>query len=387
MPKNKYYWDGKYYQQKVRKSDNPADGYMTVRAKTIAEMDEKLSELNYQKKQGMILGKKVTVAEWIVCWWQNREYSFSASVKSYRKPMINNVIAPAIGHMQVSAVKMEDIQKIMASVATKSTSYNDKIYQLLKALFRDAKANGLTIINPTEGVKPGGEEGEEKPALTAEQFSTLIKAVTGTRAHLFCLLGYYTGLRKEEICGLTWADIHLDAPTPYLEVNHATTWPDRSKPKYPSPLKTDNSNRKIPLHKELIEPLREAKTASKSKFVIATKDGGALTFMSLRRLWGLVDDRTQPEFLPKSRIRDYRTDAGAAGKNKKRPNCEKTIDFYCTPHILRHTFATNMVASGMDIKKVQYLTGHADITVLLKIYAHFKQNQPEDLVDFINSAL
>lgn len=386
MPKSKYYFDGKYYQQKVRKSDNPFDGYITVRAKTIAEMDNKLSDLNYKKKQGMILGNRVTVAEWIVCWWQNREYSFSPSVKSYRKPMINNVIAPAIGNMQVSAVKMEDIQRIMASVADKSSSYNNKLYQLMKALFRDAKANGLTAINPTEGIKPGGEEGEEKPALTAEQFNTLIKAVEGTRAHLFCLIGYYTGLRKEEICGLTWADVHLEAKTPYLEVKYATTWPDRSAPKYPSPLKTDNSNRKIPLHKELIEPLKAAKASAEGKFVIAMKDGNPLSYMSLRRLWGLVDDRTLPEFLPKSRIRDYRTDS-TEGKNRKKPNCEKTIDFYCTPHILRHTFATNMVASGMDIKKVQYLTGHADITVLLKIYAHFKQNQPEDLVDFINDAL
>ncbi len=99
----------------------------------------------------------------------------------------------------------------------------------------------------------------------------------------------------------------------------------------------------------------------------------------------MVDDRTLPEYLPKSRIRNYRTDA--KGKNKKKPNVQKTIDFSITPHILRHTFATNLIASGMDIKKAQYLTGHSDIKVLLKIYAHVIENQPEDLAPYVNAAM
>lgn len=40
-----------------------------------------------------------------------------------------------------------------------------------------------------------------------------------------------------------------------------------------------------------------------------------------------------------------------------------------------------------SLKKVQYLTGHADVTVLLKIYSHVKQNTPENLADFINAAM
>ena len=40
-----------------------------------------------------------------------------------------------------------------------------------------------------------------------------------------------------------------------------------------------------------------------------------------------------------------------------------------TPHVLRHTFCTDLVASGMDIKSLQYITGHADIDLLLTTYA------------------
>jgi site-specific recombinase XerD len=40
----------------------------------------------------------------------------------------------------------------------------------------------------------------------------------------------------------------------------------------------------------------------------------------------------------------------------------------CTPHVLRHTFCTKCVATGMDVKSAQYLMGHADAAMTLNIY-------------------
>ena len=34
---------------------------------------------------------------------------------------------------------------------------------------------------------------------------------------------------------------------------------------------------------------------------------------------------------------------------------------HITPHVLRHTFCTNMVNTGIDIKNVQYVMGHSDV--------------------------
>ena len=43
---------------------------------------------------------------------------------------------------------------------------------------------------------------------------------------------------------------------------------------------------------------------------------------------------------------------------------------HVTPHVLRHTFCTNMVNAGMDVKVLQYIMGHADVDVTLNIYTH-----------------
>lgn len=43
---------------------------------------------------------------------------------------------------------------------------------------------------------------------------------------------------------------------------------------------------------------------------------------------------------------------------------------HITPHVARHTFATRMAQSGMDLKALQYLLGHSDAGVTMNVYTH-----------------
>ena len=56
------------------------------------------------------------------------------------------------------------------------------------------------------------------------------------------------------------------------------------------------------------------------------------------------------------------------------------------PHRLRHTFCTNLVQRGVDLKTIQYLMGHSSIETTLKIYTHTNKeivgNQLSRLPDF-----
>lgn len=42
----------------------------------------------------------------------------------------------------------------------------------------------------------------------------------------------------------------------------------------------------------------------------------------------------------------------------------------CTPHVLRHTFCTKCTASGMDVKTVQYLLRHSDVSTTLNVHSN-----------------
>ncbi len=61
-----------------------------------------------------------------------------------------------------------------------------------------------------------------------------------------------------------------------------------------------------------------------------------------------------------------------------------------TPHVFRHTFCTNMVNAGMDIKNLQYLMGHSDVGVTLNIYTHASYDRAAEqmakLIDFRDAA-
>lgn len=63
------------------------------------------------------------------------------------------------------------------------------------------------------------------------------------------------------------------------------------------------------------------------------------------------------------------------------------LDFEVTPHQLRHTYITNLIAAGVDPKTVQYLAGHENSKVTMDIYAKAKYNGPEELSDVVNGAL
>lgn len=62
------------------------------------------------------------------------------------------------------------------------------------------------------------------------------------------------------------------------------------------------------------------------------------------------------------------------------------IDFRVTPHILRHTYITNLLYAGVDPKTVQYLAGHENSKTTMDIYAKVKYNKPEKLLGVVNDA-
>jgi len=54
---------------------------------------------------------------------------------------------------------------------------------------------------------------------------------------------------------------------------------------------------------------------------------------------------------------------------KNNPKIRYTLDFDVTPHLLRHTYITNLLYAGVDSKTVQYLAGHENSKTTMDLYA------------------
>lgn len=152
---------------------------------------------------------------------------------------------------------------------------------------------------------------------------------------VICLL---TGIRLGELLALTWNDI--DFENKILKINKTvfTTKIENHYKQIIDTPKTKKSVREIPLSNNLIEVLKNIKNESKSKYIITTKKLGIVSNRSYQRTFKFI--------LKKNNIP------------------------YKNFHALRHTFATNAVNIGMDVKSIADILGHSNVMITVNRYAH-----------------
>lgn len=291
----------------------------------------------------------------------------------------------------MSEVTADDIKLAMVSVSKKSEAVYSTVNMLLKSIFYSAEYSNLIEDNPTKKLNAkGGTPKKEKEPLTDAQAKTLLDTIRGLPPYVFVMIGLYSGLRREEILALQWDCVFLDAPTPYISVRRA--WHEESnRPVINTELKTKSARRDVPIPKILVDCLREEKAKTISDYVIADSEGQPLSYSQFVRIWNYIKvrstgERTLYKYVNGQSIKKKVTlELGQKCRNK--PSIVYAIDFPVTPHLLRHTYITNLIHAGVDPKTVQHLAGHKNSKVTMDIYAKVKYNKPEQLSAVVNEAL
>lgn len=303
---------------------------------------------------------------------------------------VKNYIIKPLGHMYMADVTTDDIKMALVPASKKSVSVYRSVTMLIKCIFYSAEDSHIIDENPTKRISAkGGIPEKGKEALTDEQVQILLDSIRGLPPYVFVMIGLYAGLRREEILGLKWDCVFLDADVPYLSVKRA--WhTEHNRPVILDELKTKAAYRDVPLPDCLTECLREAKANSKSEFVIANRDGDPLTYTQFVRVWKYITtrstkERTYVRYVNGQRIKH--TVKPVLGEKAVHNNTVVyTMDFQVTPHQLRHTYITNLIYAMVDPKTVQYLAGHQNSKITMDIYAKVKYNRLRELAAVVNSA-
>ncbi len=163
---------------------------------------------------------------------------------------------------------------------------------------------------------------------------------------------FHTGLRISEFVGLTIKDI--DFKNHKINVDHQLT--RTSKMEYViEPPKTECGVRQIPMTAEVEaafrtiiknrkQPKIEPMIGGYSGFLYLDKNGNPMLALHWQHYFQHI--------------------------LKKYNSIYKVQMPKVTPHVCRHTFCSNMAKSGMNPKSLQYIMGHADISVTLNTYTH-----------------
>jgi integrase/recombinase XerD len=165
--------------------------------------------------------------------------------------------------------------------------------------------------------------------LTQEEAVRLIDSASNLFHRAMLMTLYSTGMRRAELCHLKVADI--DSVRMIVHIRHGKR----------------NRDRDVPLSPKLLETLREYWRWMHPKTYLfpGTKDG-----------W-----RADKPITPKVLWEACREAAQAAGITKD-----------VRPHLLRHSFATDLLENGADLPTVQLLLGHSDLKAT-SIYLHLSE--------------
>lgn len=381
-----------YYSEKRqayrKRLKNPLTGAWDVevwgrtKAECRAKADARAAELAGAAAERLAPGG-VLVYEYAQTWYKLNTHGLGIKRCEDYQNAINNHICPAIGNKRLDAVTLDDGLDILRH-SPQSKSSQQKIVTTLKRIFKAAADNDLIRRSPFTDLKPGGKPAAEKEPLTKEQQAALLAAVKGKDVETLVLLCLYLGLRREEALGLKWDCVYLDAATPYVDVRRALRW-EHNKPVLGDKLKSKAAYRKLPIPPLLLAHLRVL--PHKGDFVCHRANGKAHSASSYRRAWeDITEQEIKPVTYKSNRTGEPVTRELAAGDKVPYRRAVACLDFHLTPHILRHTYITELFTSGADVKTVQYLAGHSSVQITLNIYTHLMANRPEDTAGAVLAA-
>lgn len=195
-----------------------------------------------------------------------------------------------------------------------------------------------------------------RDAITHEQERNFLKFVREDQHFKRYYDGIYilfkTGMRISEFCGLTLKSINFKEHT--ITIDHQLQ-KKGSIGYYIEEPKTESGVRVIPMNKDVedcfrrivrnrkppkVEPMIDGYTG----FLYFDKDGSVMHALHWEHYFKHIVEKYNSIYV------------------EKMPKI--------TPHICRHTYCSHMATAGMNPKMLQYLMGHADISVTLNTYTH-----------------
>jgi integrase len=332
------------------------------KGETKKELERRRDKLNYEAQYGnKVKMSKLTVKELGEEWLKSLRVKKTTS-KGYHTNM--NHINDFMGDKRIDAVT-EYVINDMYDYLIDETPYTYgtvlNIRQTLYSLFEYARNQRFMIDNPVERSKKIDESKFEykskDKALTERQQEIFLKHIEKSHYYEMFNIMLLTGMRIGEVLGLRWEDVFLEDKFIRVERNLVCTTEDGKATgaylyEITSP-KTQQGFREIPLCDEAVVFFKSQLEKRKEDRII-DKAFGDLVFTG--RNGNRVSD---------SNIRRILRSASKAIQKKECPDMPTIY-----PHMLRHTFATRAVESGMNFKALSTILGHSKYQFTLNQYVH-----------------
>jgi integrase/recombinase XerD len=256
------------------------------------------------------------------------------TIQAYRRDMVKFAAYVASRKLPTNGIQRADVVDFLASLYRKGLDSRSVARHLvtIRHFFRFSLMEGYVQDDPAATIESPRFRQSLPSFLSLEEVDRLLaqpdtSAIVGLRDRAMIELMYSCGLRVSELCGLRVAD--LQAESGCLRC-----------------IGKGNKERLVPVGRQALEAVQRYLRGSRPKLLRE----GSSPYLFLNQKGGKMD-----------RITYWKT----LGQYGRKAGLRKAL----TPHMLRHSFATHLLDRGADLRSVQMMLGHSDISTT-QIYTH-----------------
>ena len=333
--------------------------YFEKKQDAIKKKNEALREL---ERGTLATGTQRKLGEYLVDWLDNVHKSKLriGTYINYKK--LIGYVAADLGDVWLQKLTPQRVQAFYAKKLEEGLSSKvvHDIHGVLHLALKNAVRWGMVSRNVCDLVTPPRIVSREVVPLSVEQARLLMKHVRGHRLEVLLAVAVVTGMRRGELLALRWSDIDFDRRR--LLVLHSVDFLAgygyvEGKPK------TAAGRRVISLPAFLLEMLKHHQVQQ----------------LALRK----ASDHWEDYDLVFPNLRGGYLHPNHMGEKFRRLLKEAGL-----PHIhfhdLRHSAASILLCMGVNVKVIQELLGHSDISITLRTYSHLLPSMQQDVVQTWN---
>ena len=330
-----------------------------IYAKTLEDLRKKEAAIQRDLADGIdYAAGEISVAD-LVDRYMSLKRDIGHNTKRAYGTVINRIKESEFGQMKVRNVKLSDAKRFYIDLHDTGSKRNTiSIYHsVLRPTFEMAVDDDMIRKNPFKfkvaDIIP--DDAVKRTALTKQQQENYLRFIQENGQDnyyddIVILIG--TGLRVSELYGLTKKDVDFKKRLIFIDHQLCRT---AEKPYFVKSPKTSSGVRCIPMSDVVYMALKRVAANRQSPTVELLVDGYS-GFLFL-------DKAGMPKVA--MHLENY-----MRGMQKKMERIYGKSFPRVTPHVLRHTFCTNMQRAGIDVKSLQYLMGHSNVSVTLDVYTH-----------------
>ena len=264
------------------------------------------------------------------------------TVSSYLRDMRQFEAAMSSQDTELEEVLTQDVERYAASLTRKGKSAATVTRSIasIKSFYSCLIALGIVDHNPAKGVVAAKVERKLPQILTGKEVELFLEQpdstdLKGCRDRAMLELLYATGIRVSELIGLDVDDVNLSAGF----IRCTSRGKERIIPLYPTAVRALT---------DYVKEIRPQLVLDPQETALFVNMGGER--MSRQGFWKI--------------IKYY----------QEKAQINKDI----TPHTLRHSFAAHLLENGADLRSIQEMLGHADISST-QIYSHLVKQKLQDV--------